>query len=72
MKNIGEELDEIISTLVDSGLTLKEVVEEVEKIYLSKALERNGWNLKKTSKKIGIHRNTLSMKLKKYGIKKKS
>ncbi len=72
MKNIGEELDEIISTLVDSGLTLKEVVEEVEKIYLLKALERNGWNLKKTSKKIGIHRNTLSMKLKKYGIKKKS
>ena len=71
MKNMGESLAEIIGCFVESGLTLKEVVEEVEKIYIEKALQLNNWNFKKTARKIGIHRNTLSMKVKKFGIKKK-
>ncbi len=71
MKNMGESLAEIIGCFVESGLTLKEVVEEVEKIYIEKALRLNNWNLKRTARKIGIHRNTLSMKVKKFGIKRK-
>ena len=71
MKNMGESLAEIIGCFVESGLTLKEVVEEVEKIYIEKALRLNNWNLKRTARKIEIHRNTLSMKVKKFGIKRK-
>jgi two-component system response regulator HydG len=39
-----------------------------EKILLEEALEECGWNKKQAAKRLGISRNTLYVKLKKYQI----
>jgi len=43
---------------------------EMEKEYISKALEATSWNFTEAAAILGIHRNTLRLKLKEYGIKK--
>jgi len=43
---------------------------EMEKEYISKALEATSWNFSEAAAILGIHRNTLRLKLKEYGIEK--
>jgi len=43
---------------------------EMEKEYISKALEATSWNFTEAAAILGIHRNTLRLKLKEYGIEK--
>lgn len=44
---------------------------EVEKEHILRALESNNWNITKTAKMLGIDRNTLSSRIKKYKLKKR-
>jgi len=44
---------------------------EVEKEHILLALESNNWNITKTAKMLGIDRNTLSSRIKKYKLKKR-
>jgi transcriptional regulator with PAS, ATPase and Fis domain len=44
---------------------------EVEKEHMLRALESHNWNITKTAKTLGIDRNTLASKIKKYQIKKR-
>ncbi len=43
---------------------------DIEKQYIVAALAQTGWNLSETAKVLGIHRNTLRLKIKLYGIEK--
>jgi DNA-binding NtrC family response regulator len=52
------------SILVTAGLTLK----EVEKHTIEQALKRNAWKRVKTAHELGINKNTLRYKIKRYGI----
>ncbi|MGD1971899.1 MAG: sigma 54-interacting transcriptional regulator, partial [Desulfobacterales bacterium] len=52
------------SILVTTGLTLK----EVEKQTIEQALKRNSWKRVKTARELGINKNTLRYKIKRYGI----
>lgn len=53
---------------VTENKSLDEVLEELEKSLIVKAMEDNGYNISKSSEKLGIKRQTLQHKLKKYGI----
>lgn len=48
--------------------TLKEAVSSFEKQYIAETLEMVDGNRKKTSEKLGIHRNTLLAKINEYGL----
>lgn len=50
------------------GSTLKEAVSSFEKQYIAETLEMVDGNRKKTSEKLGIHRNTLLAKINEYGL----
>lgn len=52
--------------IIDS--TLKEAVSSFEKQYIAETLEMVDGNRKKTSEKLGIHRNTLLAKINEYGL----
>jgi PAS domain S-box-containing protein len=52
------------SIVVTAGLTLK----EVEKQTIEQALRRNAWKRVKTARELGINKNTLRHKIKRYGI----
>ncbi len=53
-------------TLPSTSLTLK----DMEKSHILNALEKTDWNLGKTADMLGIHRNTLRLKMKEYRIEK--
>jgi DNA-binding NtrC family response regulator len=47
-----------------AGATL----EEMEKVFILAALQRNGWNRRNAAKELGVHRSTLRRKMKALGI----
>lgn len=65
----GSSLDSLNSKSFDIS-SLEEILplEEIEKNYIIKTLEKLKWNKSLTAKKLGIDRKTLSEKLKKWGI----
>lgn len=61
---------------IDNGFIKKENViitsldlEEMEKTQIMKALEKAHWKVSEAAKILGIHRNTLTQKIKKHNIK---
>ena len=55
-----QRIDEIPSTLL---------LKDLEKSHILKVLEITGGNLSQAAELLGIHRNTLRLKMKEYGIK---
>jgi DNA-binding NtrC family response regulator len=47
-----------------------ESLRELEKQHIKAVLESVNWNMTEASRRLGIHRNTLRMKLKEYGIER--
>ncbi|MEO0164951.1 MAG: sigma-54 dependent transcriptional regulator [candidate division WOR-3 bacterium] len=47
-----------------------ELLSEVEKDHILKILEKTEWNLSEAAKRLGIHRNTLRLKMKEYQLQK--
>jgi DNA-binding NtrC family response regulator len=51
------------------NLPLKEATEEFERQIILRVLERVGWNQSEASRILGVHRNSLKMKLERWGIR---
>jgi len=47
-----------------------EKLSEIEKAHIKAILGKTDWNLTEAAKKLGIHRNTLRLKIKEYGIER--
>ncbi len=45
-----------------------EPMADVEKKYIKRCLEMNEWNIGKSAEQLGFHRNTLSSKIREYGL----
>jgi two-component system NtrC family response regulator len=58
--------DKTLSHVPPASLSLK----DVEKDHILRVLDQNDWNLNKSAEVLGIHRNTLRLKMKEYGIKR--
>lgn len=58
-----DQLDRLITEMLDGGLLFDEATKEFEKQFIMKCLERSGGNRTRTAKTLGIHRNTLQKKL---------
>ncbi len=65
-----ESRDVPLKTEFDKKMYDVESLHEVEKEHIKLILMRFGWNLSEAAKKLGIHRNTLRLKMKEYGIEK--
>lgn len=48
--------------------TLKDILQEPEKVHILRVLKEVGWNKKKAARKLGVNRTTLYNKLRKYNI----
>ncbi len=58
-----DQLDRLITEMLDRGLLYEEATKEFEKQFIIKCLERSRGNRTQTAKRLGIHRNTLQKKL---------
>lgn len=63
-----DQLDALISQMVDRGIVFEEARSEFEKRFIKRVLEGNGGNQSKAAKILGIHRNTLSRKIGAYKL----
>lgn len=50
------------------GMTLKEIVSDVERQVILKVLQENNWNRSTTAEALGINRRSLYAKMKEYGL----
>lgn len=67
MDNILDRIDTYFYT-VDAGRVYDSVINHIEMIVITKALERSYGNQVQAAKILGLHRNTLSSKIKKLNI----
>jgi len=59
-------LDALIDDMLDGRILLGEALEEFEKVYIEKALRRNGNHISNTAEMLGVHRNTVAKRIAKY------
>jgi len=65
---VKDQLDALITQMVERGILFAEAVGEFEKRFIKKVLDSNGGNRSKAAKALGIHRNTLSRKIDTYKL----
>ena len=58
------------SDMGEEGLLLKEAREQFEKQFIIGVLEKVNWNQTEAARVLGVHRNTLIMKIQNLGIKR--
>ncbi len=63
-----ESLHRFVNQMIEHQFTIDETRDMVEKVYIEKILERNGHNISEAARKMQMHRNTLSRKIKSLGI----
>ena len=66
---IKQVLEEVIDEMVAKGIYWSEAESQFEKLFIVRALQENDGNLGRAAETMGVHRNTLSKKVRQYGIK---
>ena len=61
---LKERLEILCKEMVDKGILYSEAMEQFERCFIAEVLRKNNGNLLRTASKLGIHRNTLSKKVK--------
>jgi Fis family transcriptional regulator, factor for inversion stimulation protein len=65
---VKQELDSLISQMVDRGILFSEARREFEKRFIARVLQRHRGNLSRAAKDLRIHRNTLGKKIVEYKL----
>ncbi len=68
MISLNEQMNDLIDNMVDSGIFFDKACKEFEKRFISSVLDKYDGHRLKAAKHLGIHRNTLNNKIKKYGL----
>ena len=63
-----DQLEGLVSQMVDRGILFDEAVGEFEKRFIKRILDRADGNQCRAAKMLGIHRNTLSRKIGEYKL----
>jgi Fis family transcriptional regulator len=68
---VKDQLEALVTQMIDRGLLFGEAINEFERKFILKVLEKNHGNQTKAAKAMGIHRNTLNKKLASYNHSRK-
>ena len=63
-----DQLEGLINQMVERGIYFEEAIEEFEKRFIKRVLDRAEGNQSKAAQLLGIHRNTLSRKIEEYKL----
>jgi DNA-binding NtrC family response regulator len=61
---LKERLEMLCKEMIDKGILYSEAMERFERCFIAEVLRKNDGNLLRTASRLGIHRNTLSKKVK--------
>jgi DNA-binding NtrC family response regulator len=67
---VRDQLDKLVSELLDKGVLYEDARREFEKMFIARALQRTRGNLGDAADLLGLHRNTISRKMAEYRIKR--
>ena len=57
-------LDELVTKMVEKGIHYEDAVREFDRRFIVEVIEKSDGNLCKAADTLGVHRNTLSRKIK--------
>lgn len=63
-----DQLEGLVSQMVERGILFDEAVGEFEKRFIKRALDRTNGNQSRAAQLLGIHRNTLGRKIGLYKL----
>ena len=62
------QLESLVGQMVERGILFDEAVNEFEKKFIKRVLDRSRGNQSRAARLLGIHRNTLSRKIDLYRL----
>ena len=65
-----DQLERLVSELLDKGVLYDEARQEFEKVFIARALQRTNGNVGEAAELLGLHRNTIARKISEYRIKR--
>lgn len=65
---VKDQLEGLVAQMVEKGILFDEAVQEFEKRFIKRVLDRAEGNQSKAAEQLGIHRNTLSRKIGEYKL----
>jgi Fis family transcriptional regulator len=65
---VKQQLDSLVTEMVDKGILFDEARREFEKRFIARVLQRHRGNLSRAAKDLRIHRNTLGKKIEEYKL----
>lgn len=60
---VKDQLEALVGQMVERGIMFGEAVNEFEKKFIKRVLDRSNGNQSRAARLLGIHRNTLSRKM---------
>ena len=63
-----DQLEALVGQMVERGILFDEAVNEFEKKFIKRVLDRSNGNQSRAARLLGIHRNTLSRKIDLYKL----
>ena len=63
-----DQLEGLVNQMVERGIYFEEALEEFEKRFIKRVLDRANGNQSRAAQLLGIHRNTLSRKIVEYKL----
>jgi transcriptional regulator with PAS, ATPase and Fis domain len=64
---LKERIDILCIEMIEKGILFSEAMKQFEKCFIAEVMRRNDGNLIRSAANLGIHRNTLSKKVKHLG-----
>jgi DNA-binding protein Fis len=68
---VRDQLEALVGQMVERGIQFDEAVNEFEKKFIKRVLDRSRGNQSRAARLLGIHRNTLSRKIDMYKLEQR-
>jgi DNA-binding NtrC family response regulator len=65
---LKDQLEALVGQMVERGIQFDEAINEFEKKFIKRVLDRSRGNQSRAARLLGIHRNTLSRKIDLYKL----
>jgi len=67
---VRDQLDRLVQEMLDKGVLYDDVRRELEKMFITRALQRSKGSVGDAAELLGMHRNTVARKMVEYRIKR--
>jgi Fis family transcriptional regulator len=69
---VRELLDRLVGMMVETGIRYEDAQREFDKRFITRVVEESEGNLGQAARRLGVHRNTLTRKIKELKIRARS